>query len=435
MKQLITFYLSLQRPLAVPPDTGYIGLREEPVPWLSEGPWPPIFRPLQETYFQRNRNLVIFQVIQKVGQEHIDFSQLNEAIRLAEHDMGRDADPNDERGPELIQEAASNQKQLLATIMKMTTVLLPTDDNSQRHAISNAFDRCLQELSSLELAYCLTTQDIVYQPTTRNSSTSQCPYFLTDAEREGNAGPYLFLSNDAFGQKRSLPTMLSPDQIEDVRIRQSLHKAGAMQAMYAQWLLNAKRALWTDGDYGASVFQAYTASEIFLDSVLLMIAWEEIDHTPGSNLTLEEVALWVSRRSTIATRVSERFKEHVQPWGVGHAKNPIEQWRTFASDVRNKVIHTGYVPAEAEARRVYEIVVAVERHVKDVLLVDGNRVKYPRTALLQMGRDGVQRRNKYFGKLKQLDEASMEESWLGEFRAFRDRLNLVIARDRPAAFV
>ena len=86
-------------------------------------------------------------------------------------------------------------------------------------------------------------------------------------------------------------------------------------------------------------------------------------------------------------------------------------------------MHAGYRPSEQEAWESVGVLGDLEDYLKDLLSSDRNRNRYPRTALMYLGRPGLQRRGKYFGKIKKLDEASLDGDWTGELIDFRTWLD------------
>lgn len=176
--------------------------------------------------------------------------------------------------------------------------------------------------------------------------------------------------------------------------------------------------------------QAFTAGEVFLDSLLMMLVWEEITYN-GGTLTREDVAYLYSFQNNHGWRVNSQFSHRLRGWDRGPSPRAHEKWLDLAAKTRSKVVHTGYIPPEQEASEVIEICLELVERVKCLLASDANRTKYPRCALLLLSRTGLERFGAYKGKVKALFEAQGNGVWAEEFVRFQNEVRVLIASPPP----
>lgn len=152
------------------------------------------------------------------------------------------------------------------------------------------------------------------------------------------------------------------------------------------------------------------------------MAWEEIHHFGATDINIDSIASWFTGGTFLTNRMRRHIPERIKGWDCEVASSPIHQWIHSSSKLRNKIIHGGYSPTELEARTVLANANAVSDKLKALLCEGENRNRHPRTVLMQLGREGLRRRNAYSGKIRRLDEESMGLDWQGDFGEFRSEL-------------
>lgn len=92
------------------------------------------------------------------------------------------------------------------------------------------------------------------------------------------------------------------------------------------------------------------------------------------------------------------------------------------SRLRNRVVHGGYQPSEADTVAALLVEKAIEPYVLQLLSADQNRTKYPLTlAMMLGGPPGLEKLGLYTGKVKRAVEA-MPPKWNLLFYSFRQRV-------------
>lgn len=293
------------------------------------------------------------------------------------------------------------------TVVEAVTPLLPGED-----AVSEAFDRCLDALSQVFAAYRSSTRNLVPAPTYERLS----PVILY-ATRTARAPVVwderlsLFVLH---ANVRATPPALAEHDLEQLNTWLSVRKRGHPLMPYAERELDARLALDTRGDYAAAVVSAQTAAEVLVDSLLTLLLWEE-DADPADAATLFSEGLQKRVRTHFGTRLGG-------DWNT-RGSGPVGTWGTFLAPLRNRIVHAGHHPTRAEAREALSALADLSGFVSDRLA--DKRTAFPRTALLVLGRPGLERRGRWGGQVEDFVEthADEEPDWIASYRAWRDRLD------------
>lgn len=296
------------------------------------------------------------------------------------------------------------------TVVEVATPLLPTDDGEPQHAVSNAFDRCLEELRALMRAYFMVTQDVRFRPISRQTCPETVPMATQDVDGHWTGWGF-FLVHYGEGQLPFAPEELTKDQYERLRITLERNRKGDPMAPYMERSRVASRAYRIDGDYPTTVIAAYTAGEVLLNGVLLSMAWEE-------DLPRAETRGWFEGEMGFMSRVGT----HVTPrlggnWGMQKPDNPMSRLKRLA-DLRHMAVHYGYLPEEKEAQEALVALDTLEPFVKARL--GAKRKRYPRTALFVLGMPGLRRLGLWDNWMEHfLDTHSEQEpDWLATFHSW-----------------
>jgi len=413
-RQLITFYIPLPEPVALPADQVFYARRAEPVPWLDQVKWPDRYRTLN--HILRERNFVILRMAQLFGETSFDSSIIDTALSVAEHALNGIPDRTFEIRNYARQEPSS-EKFVVQTIVEATTVLLPANDEDD--AESSAFERVLGELRQWEMAYFQTTGDVSSTRISRSSVYPLIPY-VTYSPSENRWGQLTIMQvnlGKAYFPKST--ETLGAGQVEAITsLWQSIRRSDPLME-YEKSLYAADRLLEVQGDYSVSVVQLHTAGEILLDSLLISLAWEDISFEDSKSLTRDEVSSWFGRGSSLEKRLRSQYHIRLRGWTINKSGSPLHQWSTMVSALRNKIVHFGYEATVFEAYRCREAVSQVDNFVRDLLVSSDNAKKYPRTALIFNGKDRLQERGRLVGRAKQVLEDPGASTWASELKDFR----------------
>jgi hypothetical protein len=183
-------------------------------------------------------------------------------------------------------------------------------------------------------------------------------------------------------------------------------------------LTEAYRALYTHGEYAQAVILTQTACEVFIDTLLLLLLWEE-NVPPSSAVQILEEGKLVRR---LKTEMQSRLGGNWHLEGGGE----IAQWFQHTSRLRNRIAHGGYLPSRLEAEKAYKAAFPLEKFTFGRLVEKRN--KYPRVTLMTVAQSGLQRRGLWRGQIKNFAEqvAPTEPDWRQQVNDYRSRIGLAI---------
>jgi hypothetical protein len=299
------------------------------------------------------------------------------------------------------------------TVIEATTCLIHGGN-----ALNEAFDRCIRECEVFLEAYVQTSGDFRTGFINRSTVLPMVPAVLIDPIARTTEKTGLRV-NDEGAYPTEPPDDLTADQAAEIVRRSQLSEEGEPYIAVWHWRRLAFRALHVDGDYAAAVVFTQTAGEVFFDSLLLRLAWEEIRSFRGSCLTREEVAQWFSARNPLSHRLRAEYHGRLNGgWDADRPGNPVYEWDRKVARLRNRIVHAGYRPTVREAEDAFEALLAVETYVFDMLVRDLNRTRYPFTVYMMVGEAGLEQRGLFTGKLRRaiLDAP---EDWRSSFYEFR----------------
>jgi hypothetical protein len=342
---------------------------------------------------------------------------MDAALSVAEHNLKGGSDREVEV-KNYAQQEPSSERFVVHTIVEATTVLLPAEGEADSPE-SMAFERVLDELRQWEMAYFLTTGDVSNTRISRSSIYPLIPY-ATFSPFEKRWSQLTIMQVNMGGSYFPKSTeVMEASQIETMTATwQSIRRSDPLME-YEKALYAADRLLDVHGDYSVSVVQMHTAGEILLDSLLLSLAWEEISFGDTDALTREEIPMWFGIGSSLEKRLRTQYHTRLKGWRINSSGTPLHQWSEVISTVRNRIVHFGYDVSVFEAHRCRTLVDELETFLSDLLASDDNRNRYPRTAIIFVGRDGLRERGKLVGRVKQLSRDSSAVKWAEELRDFR----------------
>lgn len=404
--RLIVFFIPLSTPLGLVHDSTYAFLRVETVDWMRGAEIrlspdiPPL--PLGEIG-EEGKNLVSLKVWLPKETPSMPTAIMESVMRVVQEVTGGSLG---NKAPDQTQGGAIRATfESYSTIIEAVTPLLEVPDR-RSDPILAAFDRCLEELALLTRAYTLASGDLRVRLPARQNLFPFVPFTTRHPSKKDWSSLQLLLLNR--GYSLSSPTeSLSEDQLADFDLYLELLKRRNPFLTFSEWARAARQAFYVDGDYATTVINAHIAGEVLFDTTLLMMAWEE--ETPR-----EEAANWFE--SALAKRLRTYYAPRLGgAWDTRMPKTVSGRWTMRVSDVRNRLVHSGYRPTELEALTALDLFDEVVEFVKGRLVVQ--RDKYPRTTLMLLGQPGLERREAYKGKIKNFVEnrAGREEAWIESY--------------------
>lgn len=297
------------------------------------------------------------------------------------------------------------------SLAELATPVKIDNEASMRAILSDAFDRCLEELNSFISAYILISHDRRIKPISRQNCRPVVPMLFQDDE--GNYHSYSLFGARQSCIHTSAPNTFTDQQVWNLAVSLSRRQRQDPFSLFGDRARAAHRYYEIEGDYSSAVISAQTACEIFLNSILLAIEWEK-----G---TLRSVTRpWFEERISFLSRVT-RF---LQPSLGDNWSNPpntgISHQLNMLADIRNSVVHNGITPSENNAKFALEALAKVESFVKKRLVA--KKREFPRTAVLTLGEPGLKRLNALDNWIENwLDNyASQEPDWILDFIHWRD---------------
>lgn len=395
---LIAFFLSLQQPMMLP--HGYeIGQPRpsESIPWDG---------PLGRT------NFVDITVFRRWYQEEGEFdrydqasdiaqSRANEGVRLPS--MARK--PSKPLGEGIPKPSAS----YFGTTLEIVTPVLPTQDRDFSHAVSVAFDRCLEELSGVMTAYQMATDDVRFRPITRRTCPVTVPFHFRIPETGLGFGVGEFLVHEGNTGLPFAPEEFGNEQIRRFEIFRKRQQLRDPLHSYSQRRRSAGQSFRVDGDWSTAIVSTYTACEVLCNTLILSLAWEE-------GLSRETTLAWFGGQGGFMSRIRARLVKRLGgDWDESNPKS-VASLIVEISNHRNRIVHVGELATEAEAKRVLICMNFIEDYIKQRLAVKRNH--YPRTTLSLLGIEGLERRKLYNGKIRRWFDATGagEPEYTGWFR-------------------
>lgn len=304
------------------------------------------------------------------------------------------------------------------TVIEATTCLIARDGQNEGMALNDAFDRCLLECETFQEAYAQTRRDFRIGFINRATVLPMVPAVLMDPVTRATRRTGLTV-NDQGAYPTEPPENATQDQATEIGLRSQLAAEGEPYVAIWHWRRLAFRARHVEGDYAASVVFTHTAGEVFFDSLLMRLAWEEIRSFRDSCLTHEIVAQWFSPRNPLSHRLRSEYHGRLEGgWDPDRPGNPIHDFDRKVSRLRNRIVHGGYRPTETEAEDAFAALLAAENYVFDMLVRDRNRTRYPFTTYMMVGKPRLEQRGLFNGTLRR-SILDAPDDWPRSFYEFR----------------
>lgn len=193
-------------------------------------------------------------------------------------------------------------------------------------------------------------------------------------------------------------------------------------------MVAAHTSLHLYGDLTGACLEAATASEMFLDTALTMLFWEsnvaESGH-PENNLIVptEDEVRPFKLDGSLTKRIKTDFNAKLggNPWSVDDGT--IGDWHKNCFGLRHRVIHGGYRPKYSECLKSIESASALISFV--LKAISQKNTKYPRTAWLLLGENGLKKRNAYSNKYRKIFNEIVNEKgdWRKSYTNYRNEVS------------
>jgi hypothetical protein len=405
--RLAVFFIPSPVSIPLPHDSTFNFQRDEKVDWLKGVELRPKkgLTPVPKEMWDAD-NFVSFRVWRLREDLQVSIEPFQRAMAIAAAVVPGVAAPAEDRAPTVALEEES-----YSTVFEAVTPLIPSVQDGQislERTVDDAFDRCMENLAELFRAYIAVSADLRVAPITRNSLFILLPWTTRNPDDSEWGGLAVYKPNVGAHVIPRATGELGEDDMNRLMTVISRAKRLDPVAPFVQHARASRRAFWMQADYGATVIEAHISSEVFLDSVLLLMAWEEGTAPEEASEWFDE---WLSKR--IRTRYGPRLGGN---WNTHDSKSLVGQWAERVQGLRNRVAHRGYWPSEQEAYECLQARDQLEDFIKERLAA--RRTKYQRTTLLVLGMPGLKRLGVYSGRIKKFveTEAGAEPDWLADYR-------------------
>lgn len=309
-------------------------------------------------------------------------------------------------------EAAAPPSSVAEGTVVEVAVCFDFDPDDEWNSLSDAFDRGLRYVREIQRSYFISRRE-PFRLVTREALPMAVPHAVRAFDVEtGTVGHMtvplgIYLLNEGI-VREVRPPKLDAEAAEAFRHAWQAETARSAFIGYLDFRREAQVALEHDGAYRATVLFIATACEVLLDELLGHLLWED-------KVRPEDAAKIFD--SWLVARVKQQYHPRLGgQWNLDRP-GPLRDWYLLVAGLRNRVVHSGYEPTLGEAHAAMDAARALEAHLADAVVARTN--KYPRTALILPGADGLRRRGLWTRALDRLLDDPTEVSWQDTFTRWR----------------
>jgi hypothetical protein len=303
------------------------------------------------------------------------------------------------------------------TVVEMVTVQSADTLQNMSSALEEAFNRCFGVLSDVYSMSRLVTRESL-PPHIGIEQVQSVTWFgrYPGQAYSEDLGGIFWVSPPSYFPTETL------DEQEFEKLQALLGRVwnGSPLELVMVHSLVAHQYLNQRGDYASSVIRAALSSEVFLDSLLAMMLWEEQFESPDT-LAAAEV-FDESKRGGLASRIKREYAPRLGGnWNVV-VPGPVHDWSENLAHLRGRVVHRGYRPQRSEAERALKASDDLLDFAKSLLAAKAKR--YPRTCLMILGEPGLRRLGGWKWARSFLDTTDEHPlTWFSNYSAWRDRVD------------
>ncbi|RPA12484.1 hypothetical protein [Gordonia sp. OPL2] len=301
------------------------------------------------------------------------------------------------------------------------TVVEAITFNSEEPSDTSAIDRCLNELMKFYRSYRMVASRPLPELTIRRLFPTVLTFRRAADETEVTFVGITVLEDGAPPNLGGLSSEIGTDHAmfdQAAGLQGRLDRLDPL-ARYVECRTDAGYALYGVGSFRDAVIHLGIACEVLFDGLLGMLMWEE-------GMSVDDAAEVFS--GTITTRIKGEF--HTRLGGTWRLdRGELGDWSTKVADVRNRVVHSGYRPTEAEA-------VAAEAAADSLRAFTAQRLsalgrKYPFTSVVYFGDQpvpqGVPTLNRAARSWLEVNRGSLDAK-RREHYAWREAVNAAVSR-------
>ncbi len=300
------------------------------------------------------------------------------------------------------------------TVVEMAVPVEPFEcDSDPVPELSDAFDEGMAAIRYTQRALQVVTRRPLTL-VTRETLPVAVPFFIRQVGKDPYGGwpdaPGLFLVNINVVLP---PPVLDSGQLGDFEDALQHSAFGRPALKYLDLVSEARLAMTQRGDYRAAVVLAATAAETLLDDLVNLMLWEE-------GLDPAQAAKLFDKNRSVVKRVANLYRARIGgPWDLA-APGVVSSWKQDLADLRNRVVHGGVEPSLSDCTRALDALGALGRFVGDRLTEPTVISRYPRTALLVIGKPELMARGTWSPRVEQLIGDPHQPQWIPTFARWRD---------------
>ena len=181
-------------------------------------------------------------------------------------------------------------------------------------------------------------------------------------------------------------------------------------SLYWDRLLPAYAA-YDDGDFDTATLNSAIATETLIDSVIALAYWED-GRTPAE----AAVALAPGIVKKVRTELP-RMLGADSAWSPDDESSIVGRWRADLVDLRNAIVHRGYVATRGDAFAAVEAAENLWHLLTDSVLANAQR--RPRGALMLLGHQAIRRGGQWSARVELVGHLE----WIDVFNVWRDEVD------------
>lgn len=300
------------------------------------------------------------------------------------------------------------------TVVEVAVPLRSTEPSTEE--ISDAFDVALNVTQRLQRVHSALTQSFD-EVITMASLPPYVPLAIGNVGIEGVRGPEreltLFHINWSMARLMSNQPSLEEEDLRKFVKAFDLVSTGYAFASYVDLRRELQYQLSLKGNERLTVLFSAMAGEVFLDAMLLHLLWEEeVDPLKAADAMRYP-------DSDFRDRVRSQFHIRLKgDWRLSGA-GPIGTYFRASVEVRNRVVHTGYLPTRAEAQEAADALMGLETYLGDLLAAQAKQKRYMRTAWVFLAKGGFEARGGATKAITALVEDPEQPDWGESFTNWR----------------
>jgi len=237
--------------------------------------------------------------------------------------------------------------------------------NSDQDEISQVFDICLELLNYLIVSYQITYKDHTVYRVTRPMLEPCCICRLIDPS-SWKTDNLLFLLNYNIPYEKSVVSNTEAAAVVDYAnvLKQNWNPF----MLSSELIVNADRNL-SIGQYREAVINIQSGFESFIMNLA-----HELYKTEG--LTYIDLETKLKEKKGLTGFLRSEFPKRLGVyWDLKDKSKPIGQWHAVCYELRNKVVHTGYMPTHSETEMAF---IACKNLIQEIIACLKNKQKkYP----------------------------------------------------------